>query len=143
MGGAKRANAYARFMESSLIICYKNREKANQVGSITAIGDVKDKNVIILDDMIDTAGTLTMAADMMMGEGARSVRAFATHPVLSGPAYDRIAKSAITELVVSDTIPLKTTEDTSKIKVLSVSELIADVIHKVYNFESISAKFII
>lgn len=143
MGGAKRANAYARFMESSLIICYKNREKANQVGTITAIGDVKDKNVVILDDMIDTAGTLTMAADMMMNEGARSVRAFATHPVLSGPAYDRIAKSAITELVVSDTIPLRKGEDTSKIKVLTVAELFADVIHKVYNFESISAKFII
>ena len=143
MGGAKRANAYARFMESSLIICYKNREKANQVGTITAIGDVKDKNVVILDDMIDTAGTLTMAADMMMNEGALSVRAFATHPVLSGPAYDRIAKSAITELVVSDTIPLRKGEDTSKIKVLTVAELFADVIHKVYNFESISAKFII
>lgn len=143
MGGAKRANAYARFMESSLIICYKNREKPNQVGTITAIGDVKDKNVVILDDMIDTAGTLTMAADMMMNEGALSVRAFATHPVLSGPAYDRIAKSAITELVVSDTIPLRKGEDTSKIKVLTVAELFADVIHKVYNFESISAKFII
>jgi ribose-phosphate pyrophosphokinase len=143
MGGAKRANAYARFMESSLVICYKNREKPNQVGTITAIGDVKDKNVIILDDMIDTAGTLTMAADMMMDEGARSVRAFATHPVLSGPAYDRIAKSAITELVVSDTIPLRKGEDTSKIKVLTVAELFADVINKVYNFESISEKFII
>ncbi|HOP04930.1 MAG TPA: ribose-phosphate pyrophosphokinase [Tenuifilaceae bacterium] len=143
MGGAKRANAYSRFLDASLVICYKNREKANQVESITAIGDVKDKNVVILDDMIDTAGTLTLAADMMMKEGAKSVRAFATHPVLSGPAYERIANSALTELIVSDTIPLRTDKDTSKIKVLSVAELFADVINKVYNFESISEKFII
>lgn len=143
MGGAKRANAYARFLNASLIICYKNREKANHVESITAIGDVKGKNVVILDDMIDTAGTLTLAADMMMQEGAKSVRAFATHPVLSGPAYERIADSALTELIVSDTIPLRKDKDTSKIKVLSVAELFADVINKVYNFESISEKFII
>lgn len=143
MGGAKRANAYARFMGAPLIICYKHREKANQVGTITAIGDVKDKNIIILDDMIDTAGTLSMAADMMMNEGAKSVRAFATHAVLSGPAYEKIANSAITELVVTDTIPLKMNKDTNKIKVLSVAELFADVINKVYNFESISEKFII
>ena len=93
--------------------------------------------------MIDTAGTLTLAADMMMQEGAKSVRAFATHPVLSGPAYERIADSALTELIVSDTIPLRKDKDTSKIKVLSVAELFADVINKVYNFESISEKFII
>ena len=143
MGGAKRANAYARFMDASLIICHKTREKANQVGHLTAIGDVEGKNVIILDDMIDTAGTLTAAADMMTQMGALSVRAFATHPVLSGPAYDRIASSSLTELVVSDTIPLKPGKDISKIKVLSVAELFADVINKVYNFESISEKFII
>lgn len=143
MGGAKRANAYARFMDASLIICHKTREKANQVGHLTAIGDVEGKNVIILDDMIDTAGTLTAAADMMANMGALSVRAFATHPVLSGPAYDRIANSSLTELVVSDTIPLKPGKDIGKIKVLSVAELFADVINKVYNFESISEKFII
>jgi ribose-phosphate pyrophosphokinase len=143
MGGAKRANAYARFMDASLVICHKTREKANQIGHLTAIGDVEGKNVIILDDMIDTAGTLTAAADMMIEKGAISVRAFATHPVLSGPAYERIASSAITELVVSDTIPLKAGKDTSKIRVLSVAELFADVISKVYNFESISEKFLI
>jgi ribose-phosphate pyrophosphokinase len=143
MGGAKRANAYARFLESPLIICHKTREKVNQVGHLTAIGEVEGKNVIILDDMIDTAGTLTAAADMMMEKGALSVRAFATHPVLSGPAYDRIANSAIKELVVTDTIPLKTNNNIAKIKVLTVAELFADVINKVYNFESISEKFII
>ncbi len=143
MGGAKRANAYARFLNASLIICHKTREKANQVGELTAIGDVEGKNVIILDDMIDTAGTLTAAANMMMEKGALSVRAFATHPVLSGPAYERIAESSITELVVTDTIPLRKDKNTDKIKVLTVAELFADVINKVYNFESISEKFII
>ncbi|MFP4555911.1 MAG: ribose-phosphate diphosphokinase [Bacteroidales bacterium] len=143
MGGAKRANAYARFLDASLIICHKTREKANQVGRLTAIGDVEGKNVVILDDMVDTAGTLTAAADMMMDMGAKSVRACTTHPVLSGSAYERIAESSITELVVSNTIPLRKDKDTSKIHVLSVAELFADVIDKVYNFQSISEKFII
>lgn len=144
MGGAKRANAYARFLDASLIICHKTREKANQVGALTAIGDVEGKNVVILDDMVDTAGTLTAAANMMISKGALSVRALATHPVLSGPAYERIAESAITELVVTDTIPLSEKgKKMDKIKVLSVGELFADVINKVYNYESISEKFII
>ncbi|NVO09690.1 MAG: ribose-phosphate pyrophosphokinase [Bacteroidales bacterium] len=143
MGGAKRANAYARFLDSSLVICHKNRDRANQVGEMTAIGDVEGKNVVILDDMIDTAGTITKAADMMIARGAISVRAVATHAVLSGPAYERIAESKITELVVTDTIPLRKDKDTSKIKVLSVADLFADVIRKVYNYQSISTKFII
>ncbi len=143
MGGAKRANAYSRFLNSSLVICHKNREKANQIGEMTAIGDVEGKNVIILDDMIDTAGTITKAADMMIEKGALSVRAFATHAVLSGPAYDRIAASSIMQLVVTDTIPLRKDVDTSKIKVLTVADLFADVINKVYNYQSISTKFII
>jgi len=143
MGGAKRANAYARFLDSSLVICHKNRDRANQVGEMTAIGDVEGKNVVILDDMIDTAGTITKAADMMIAKGAISVRAVATHAVLSGPAYERIADSKITELVVTDTIPLRKDKDTSKIRVLSVADLFADVINKVYNYQSISTKFII
>ncbi len=143
MGGAKRSNAYARFLGAPLIICHKTREKANQVGQLTAIGEVEGKNVIILDDMVDTAGTITAASNMMMEKGALSVRVFATHPVLSGPAYERLAKSSIKELVVTDTIPLKQNKNTEKIKVLSVAELFADVINKVYNFESISEKFII
>jgi len=143
MGGAKRANAYSRFLDASLIICHKNREKANQISEMTAIGDVEGKNVIVMDDMIDTAGTLTKAADMMMARGALSVRACATHAVLSGPAYERIRESKLTELVVTDTIPLRKDMDTSKIKVLTVAGLFADVIHKVYNYQSISNNFII
>ncbi len=143
MGGAKRANAYSRFLDASLIICHKNREKANQISDMTAIGDVEGKNVIIMDDMIDTAGTLTKAADMMIAKGALSVRACATHAVLSGPAYERILDSKITELVVTDTIPLRKDKDVSKIKVLSVADLFADVINKVYNYQSISNNFII
>jgi len=143
MGGAKRANAYSRFFDASMIICHKNREKANVVSEITAIGDVMGKNVLVLDDMIDTAGTITKAADMLMDRGAKSVRAIATHPVLSGPAYDRIANSVLSEVVVTDTIPLKLGEDISKIHVLSVADLFAEVIDKVYNYQSISSKFII
>jgi ribose-phosphate pyrophosphokinase len=143
MGGAKRANAYSRFLDATLVICHKNRDRANQVGDMTAIGDVEGKNVIILDDMIDTAGTITKAADMMMAKGALSVRAVATHAVLSGPAYERIAESKIIELVVTDTIPLCKDKDISKIKVLTVADLFADVINKVYNYQSISTNFII
>lgn len=142
MGGAKRANAYSKFLSTSMAICHKSREKANVVGEMTVIGDIENKDVIILDDMIDTAGTVTKAADMMMDKGARSVRAIATHPVLSGPAYDRINKSAISEVVVTDSIPLSQTEDTSKIKVLTSADLFADVISKVYNYQSISSNFI-
>ena len=144
MGGAKRANAYSRILGCPLIICHKSREKANVVGSMTAIGDVEGKNIVIIDDMIDTAGTITKAADMLMEKGALSVRALATHAVLSGPAYERIAKSKLIEVIISDTIPLTTDPnyDTTKIKVLSVVEIFADVIDKVYNYKSISTSFI-
>ncbi len=140
MGGSKRANAYARFLDSEMVICYKSRKKANVVGEIRVIGDVKDKNIVIVDDMIDTAGTVCLAADMMMNEGAKSVRVMATHAVLSGPAYERIDNSSITEVVVSDTIPLRGHSD--KIKVISVADLFADVINKVYKYKSISSSFI-
>ena len=144
MGGAKRANAYARYLEFPVIICHKSREKANVVGSITAIGDVKGKNVIIVDDMIDTAGTLAKAANVLKDMGALSVRACATHPVLSGPAYDRIAESALEEVIVSDTIPLSTdpAKDKSKITVLTMTDIFASIIDKVYNYEPISTSFI-
>ena len=144
MGGAKRANAYSRILGCPLIICHKSREKANVVGSMTAIGDVEGKNIVIIDDMIDTAGTITKAADMLMEKGALSVRALATHAVLSGPAYERIAKSKLKEVIISDTIPLTTDPnyDTTKIKVLSVADIFADVIDKVYNYKSISSSFI-
>lgn len=140
MGGSKRANAYARFLNAEMVICYKSRKKANVIGEMRVIGEVKDKDIVIVDDMIDTAGTVCLAADMMMAEGAKSVRVLATHPVLSGPAYERIDNSAITEVVVSDTIPLKGHSD--KIKVVSVADLFADVINKVYKYKSISSNFI-
>ena len=144
MGGAKRANAYARYLECPVIICHKSREKANVVGSITAIGDVAGKNVVIVDDMIDTAGTLAKAANVLKEMGALSVRACATHPVFSGPAYDRIAESELEEVIVADTIPLSedTTKDKSKITVLSMTKMFDDIINKVYNYETISTSFI-
>ena len=144
MGGAKRANAYARYLQCPVIICHKSRERANVVGSITAIGDVEGKNVIIVDDMIDTAGALTKAANVLKDMGAKSVRACATHAVFSGPAYERIAESALEEVIVSDTIPLSTdpAKDKSKITVLTMTDTFADIIEKVYNYEPISSSFI-
>lgn len=144
MGGAKRANAYAKELACPVIICHKSREKANVVSNITAIGEVEGRNIIIVDDMIDTAGTLTKAADVLMAKGAASVRACATHPVLSGKAYDNIAQSALKEVLVTDTIPLSTDpeKDKSKIKVVSMTGTFAKIIHKVQNYEPISTEFI-
>ena len=144
MGGAKRANAYSRILGCPLIVCHKSRERANVVGSMTAIGDVEGRNVVIVDDMVDTAGTLCKAANMLKEKGALSVRAVATHPVLSGAAYENIANSELDELVVSDTIPLRAKEgqDISKIKVISVADLFADIINKVYTDKSISGSFV-
>jgi ribose-phosphate pyrophosphokinase len=141
MGGTKRANAYARFLGCQMVICYKTRKKPNVVEEIRAIGDMEGKDVFIIDDMIDTAGTITLAAEMMKNEGAKSVRVLATHPVLSGSAFDRIEESCIDEVLVTDTIPLS--KQSPKIKVLSVADLFADVISKVYNYQSISSHFII
>lgn len=142
MGGAKRANAYAKELACPVIICHKSREKANVVASITAIGEVEGKNVVIVDDLIDTAGTLVKAAEVLMDKGAASVRACATHAVLSGPAYDRINNSCLKDVFVTDTIPLKEGADTSKIKVVSMAETFAAIIRKVYNYQPISTEFI-
>lgn len=142
MGGAKRANAYAKELACPVIICHKSRERANVVASITAIGDVEGKNIVIVDDLIDTAGTLVKAAEVLMDKGAASVRACATHAVLSGPAYDRINNSCLKEVFVTDTIPLSKDADTSKIKVVSMAETFAAIIRKVYNYEPISTEFI-
>lgn len=141
MGGAKRANAYAKFLKSDVVICYKQRAKANVIESMTVIGEVEGRDIILIDDLCDTGGTLTKAADMMMDRGASSVRAFCTHAVLSGKAHENIEKSKITELVVTDTIPL--TQQSPKIKVLSVADLFAKVLHSVHNYESISSNFIV
>ncbi|MCK4922328.1 MAG: ribose-phosphate pyrophosphokinase [Bacteroidales bacterium] len=140
MGGAKRANAYARFLDCHMVICYKTRKKPNVVEEIRAIGEIEGKNIFIIDDMIDTAGTITLAAEMMKNGGAKSVRVIATHPVLSGPAYERINQSYIDEVLVTDSIPIQNQSD--KIKVLTIADIFAEVIRKVYNFESISSHFI-
>ena len=144
MGGAKRANAYAKELACPVIICHKSRERANVVANITAIGDVEGKNIVIVDDMIDTAGTLTKAADVLMEKGAASVRACATHAVLSGKAYENIAGSAIKEVIVTDSIPLSSdpAKDKSKIKVVSLASTFARIINRVYNYEEISSEFI-
>ena len=141
MGGAKRASSYAKHFQAPIIISHKERAKANVVGSMTAIGEVEGRNVIIVDDMIDTAGTICMAANMLMDRGAKSVRAAVTHPVLSGKAYDRINESAIQEVITTDTIPLKEGEDLHKFTVLSVAPIFADVIERVHNYKSISSIF--
>lgn len=140
-GGTKRANSYAKRLNIGLAICHKQRRKPNEIAEMTVIGDVEGKDVILVDDMIDTAGTLTKAADLFMEKGALSVRALCTHAVLSGPAYERLTNSKITELIVTDTIPLKKEHD--KIRVISVANLFSDVIRRMVNNQSISSHFII
>ncbi len=140
MGGSKRAYAYSKALESDVVICYKQRAKANVISHMELIGDVTGKNVVLVDDMVDTAGTLTTAADLMMERGALSVRAICTHPILSGNAYDRIEKSKLQELIVTDSIPLK--QEGKKIRVVSCADLFADVMSRVHNNKSIISKFI-
>ena len=140
MGGSKRAYAYSKALESDVVICYKQRAKANVISHMELIGDVTGKNVVLVDDMVDTAGTLTKAADLMMERGALSVRAICTHPILSGNAYERLENSKLEELIVTDSIPVS--QESSKIRVLSCADLFADVMTKVHQNESISSKFI-
>ena len=140
MGGSKRAYAYSRFLKSNVVICYKQRKKANVVSHMELIGKVEGKNVIIVDDMVDTAGTLCKAADLMMERGAESVRAICTHALLSGNAYDNIEKSKLKELIVTDSIPQQKKSD--KVKVLTCSKLFADVMHNVNSNKSINSFFI-
>ncbi len=141
VGGSKRANSYAKYLGVPMVMCHKYRKKANEVAEMKIIGDVEGADVIILDDMVDTAGTITKAADLMMQNGANSVRAIATHGVLSDPANERIDASALTEIIFSDTIPFKV--KSSKINVLSIAELCANTIHRVCTEESISSQFLI
>ena len=140
MGGSKRAYAYSKALESDVVICYKQRAKANVISHMELIGDVTGKNVVLVDDMVDTAGTLTKAADLMMERGALSVRAICTHPILSGNAYERLENSKLEELIVTDSIPVS--QESPKIRVLSCAELFADVMTKVHQNQSISSKFI-
>jgi ribose-phosphate pyrophosphokinase len=140
MGGSKRAYAYSKFLKSDVVICYKQREKANVISHMELIGNVEGKNVVLVDDMVDTAGTLTKAADLMMERGALSVRAVCTHPILSGFAYDKIENSKLEELIVTDSIPSK--KESSKIKILSCADLFAEVMTNVNSNKSISTKFL-
>ena len=140
MGGSKRAYAYAKALNSDVVVCYKQRKKANVISHMELIGDVIGKNVVLIDDMVDTAGTLAKAGDLIIERGAKSVRAVCTHAILSGKAYEKIEKSKLLELIVTDTVPK--IKSNSKIKVLSCADLFADVMHNVHNNESISSKFI-
>tara|TARA_Y100000389_G_C17377532_1_gene472476 strand:- start:135 stop:1070 length:936 start_codon:yes stop_codon:yes gene_type:complete len=140
MGGSKRAYAYSKFLSSDVVICYKQREKANIISHMELIGNVEGKNVILVDDMVDTAGTLTKAADLMKERGALSVRAICTHALLSGDAYDKLENSQLEELIVTDSIPPKVSHP--KVKVLSCASLFADVMKNVHFNQSINSKFI-
>lgn len=143
MGGAKRANNYAKYLHTPVVICHKTRARANVVERIQPIGEVEGRDIVIIDDIIDTAGTLTAAANELVKRGANSVRAFATHPVLSGPAYERIDQSALTEVYVTDTIPLDPSKADlqGKIKIVSLADTFARMILRVYNYEPISSEF--
>ena len=140
VGGAKRANSYAKYLDVPLVLCHKQRAKANVVESMTVIGDVKDKNVILIDDMVDTAGTIAKAADLMMSKGAKSVRALASHAIMSDPASQRVDDSGMTEMIFTNSIPFN--KDCKKATVLSVAHLIADTIRRVHSNQSISSQYV-
>ena len=140
MGGTKRANTYAKYLDSEVVVCYKHRDKANEVSKMMLIGDVQGKDIVLVDDMVDTAGTLTKAANLMMENGARSVRACCTHAILSGNAYERIEQSQLTELIVTDT--LRKEHKSEKVKVIEIGNLFADTISRVFEKISISSNFI-
>lgn len=140
VGGVVRTRSFATNFGAEMVVCDKHRKRANEIASMQVIGDVEGMDVVLVDDLVDTAGTITKAAELLKDKGAKTVRAVATHPVLSGPAYDRIENSVLEELVVSDTIPVR--PDSSKIRVLSFSELFARAISNVVTHESISSLFI-
>ena len=141
VGGSKRANTYAKYLGCPLVLCNKTRARANVVESMQIIGDVKDKNVVIVDDMVDAAGTITKAANIMLEAGAKSVRACASHCVMSGPASERVQNSALEEIVFTDSIPY--THRCSKVKQLSVAKLFAETIRRVVDNQSISSQYLV
>ncbi|SMD32941.1 ribose-phosphate pyrophosphokinase [Reichenbachiella faecimaris] len=141
VGSTKRVREFAKFFEADMVVCDKHRKRANEIASMQVIGDVEGKNVILVDDIIDTAGTLTKAANLLKEKGAISVRAFCTHPILSGKAYENVDSSELEELVVTDSIKINEGQS-SKIKVASMAELFAKAIRKIHDHESISSLFI-
>lgn len=141
VGGSKRASTYSKFLNCPLVLCNKTRKKPNEVAEIQIIGDVKDANVILIDDMVDTAGTITMAADLMKKSGARSIRAIATHCIMSGPASERVQNSALEELVFTDSIPYS--NRCAKVKQISIADILAETIRRVESNESISSQYLI
>lgn len=140
VGGVKRARGYAKILGAELVICDKHRKRANQIESMQLIGDVEGANVVLIDDLIDTGGTLARAAELIREKGALSVRAIATHPILSGNAYETLEKSVLEEVVVTNTIPLR--QDLEKIKVLNLGPLFAKAVRRIHDYESISSLFI-
>ena len=141
VGGAKRANNYAKYLNVPLVLCHKQRATANVVASMTVIGDVKGKNVVLIDDMVDTAGTITKAADLLLAEGAKSVRALASHAIMSDPASERVDNSGLTEMIFTNSIPFN--KNCKKAHIISVARLFADTIRRVHNYESISSQYLI
>ncbi len=141
VGGAKRANNYAKYLNVPLVLCHKQRAKANVVATMTVIGDVRNKNVILVDDMVDTAGTITKAADLMLKEGARSVRALASHAIMSDPATERVEQCGLTEMIFTNSIPFN--KDCGKATIISVARLFADTIRRVHENQSISSQYLI
>lgn len=140
VGGAKRANSYAKYFDVPLVLCHKQRAKANVVASMTVIGDVKDKNVILVDDMVDTAGTITKAADLMLANGAKSVRALASHAIMSDPASELVDKSGLTEMIFTNSIPYS--KGCKKCTIISIARMFADTIRRVHDFQSISSQYV-
>ncbi len=140
VGGAKRANAYAKYFDCPLVLCHKQRAKANVVEKMTVIGEVEGKNVVLLDDIVDTAGTITKAADLLLSAGAASVRALASHPVMSDPATERVMASGLTEIIFTDSIPYG--KDNPKAVILPVAKLFADTIRRIHNNQSISSQYL-
>ncbi len=141
VGGSKRANTYAKYLGCPLVLCNKTRARANVVDTMQIIGEVEGKNVVIIDDMVDTAGTITKAADLMIASGAKSVRACASHCVMSGPASERVQESALTEMVFTDSIPY--TQRCAKVKQISVADMFAETIRRVIENESISDQYLV
>jgi ribose-phosphate pyrophosphokinase len=141
VGGTKRASSYSKYLGIPMVICHKTRQKANEVADMRIIGDVTDKDVLLVDDIVDTAGTITKAADLMMENGARSVRAMVSHAVMSDPATTRVDRSALKEMIFTDSIPY--TKEIKKVTVLPVAEMFAESIRRVCNDESISSLYTI